>query len=162
MSEKYLAKSAEKYLVDSSNFSEDRIYPSTENDVEFSEVLKQHGLTLQGWYEPEFLAEKKDSPFDPIEGIGLPVVSFRYFKTNKETQEPESKDRVMIWDGEGFGVHPDHKGQDAAQYLAGCQIGSLVDGEIEFNIAAGGRRNFSLDCVVGGDRGETPVDASRA
>lgn len=169
MIDRYIAKNDAEYLVQAPNFDPEEVCSLEDNggDVEFANELAKHGLTLEAWYEP---AEdlKEDSPFDPVEHIGLPVVSFTYCKGG----ELEPTKRVIVWDGEGYGTHPGHAGQEPAAYVSGLEIGRLAEGESfldENGIidaerikipADGGRRNFSMDCILGGDRGDNPLDAA--
>lgn len=159
MSEVYLPSDPTNYHIDEQAFDDLYKYALAPEDAPFAEELSKHGLRLISWYEPPFLEESKDSPFDPLEGIGLPIVAFNYAKTDMSGVR-ETNERVMIWDGEGFGVHAGHTGQEPAQYLVGRQIGTFSDGQLVIDVPKdGGRRNFSMDSIVGGDRGDDPIDA---
>ena len=150
---------SENYAVTGDNFSSHNIEFLSEYDTNFSEQLAQHGLHLESWYRPSIAtvqAGEAEILFDPVEGLYLPIISFTYFKDN----QLEPAQRMIIWDGEGFGVFDGHEGQDPAQYLIGLQIGIKQDGIPKLAIPKdGGRRNFSMDCIMGGDRGQNPVDA---
>lgn len=124
---------------------------ASDNEAAFVEFLAERGLQFEGWYHTG-----TPSSFDP-EGRGrLPVVSFAYFKGGGE----EASRRIMVVDGIGYGVFGDHAGQDEAYYLAGLQIGADAQDGNALSIAPVGRRNFSMDCIVGRDRGDNPVDAA--
>lgn len=167
MSERFIGKSSEDYLIQAENFNRHQLQKVSETDADFASELLNHGLRLEAWYKPD-LFQDASSPFDPTEGIGIPVVSFSYFKAG----DIEPTKRVLLWDGEGFGTHPGHAGQQPSAYIAGIEIAKLPygkslydeDGKLNKSLLAipsdGGRRNFSMDCILGGDRGYDPIDAA--
>lgn len=93
------------------------------------------------------------------------IISFLYHKRGADGQL-ETKERAIVLRGIGYGVHPDHAGQDPSWYLIGPQLG-LIDPETgqtqdfpesDIEIPA---KHFSLACITGGPLGE-PVLANPA
>jgi hypothetical protein len=95
--------------------------------------------------------------------VSVPVVSFLYHKKD-ELGLLETQERLIILMGEGWGVHPEHKGQKQSEYLIGLQIGS-VDHEtgklnslqLEPRVIA--PKHFSVACIQDGPYG-SPVLAN--
>lgn len=97
---------------------------------------------------------------------GLPVLSFLYNKQQRDGNL-ETFERVIIQTGFGRGVHPDHVGQEPATYVIGADVARLdpkVDTVIDWVLPERGAivtpKHFSLDCIVGGMRGDKPVLAN--
>lgn len=86
------------------------------------------------------------------ESTSSPLMSFLYYKLD-QLKRPETDRRLVIPTGIGYGVHPEHIGQDPAFYLIACQIGLVHPGGSLRITALRGQippKNFSLDCIVGG------------
>lgn len=93
-----------------------------------------------------------------------PIASFLYNKMGSDGSL-ETDRRVVIVTGWGNGVHPGHEGQDPARYLVGIQIGVKNEEGFQVSEAVLGAetlaKNFSLDCMVNGLRGDSVVLANR-
>lgn len=93
------------------------------------------------------------------------VLSFLYYK-HGDDGKPETTERVIIWTGVGYGVHPGHTGQEPSWYLVGAQIGTI---DPESGQTTGfpdsttdiSTKHFSIACITGGPLGE-PVLANPA
>lgn len=94
-----------------------------------------------------------------------PVECFQYHKEGLDGVL-EKTGRLIIRSGFGRGVHFGHQGQDPALYVVGVDIArvDLVTGEIvDWAVDDGDfvkPKHFSLDCFVGGVRGDNPVLAN--
>lgn len=128
--------------------TEENFDPPAEKSCRLFDSLA--GITVIGTYESE-------------EGEMLPIVRFLY---NKEKDgKLEVTERVIAVTGMTYGVHIAHAGQDPAHYITGVQIGSLdpITGQVtlaETSDKPVEPNNYSLDCIVGGSCGDTPVLAN--
>jgi len=142
-------------------FNGDNFRPAlTKADRERASLIS--GLTFWGDY---FISSDKSHP----------VVSFNYYKLDK-FGDLETDHRLIVWTGTGYGVHPDHDGQDPSWYIVGPQLGTIkpnytdisgVDAgsKVVASVAEGNGRstkikNFSLDCIVGNPNTKYPVLAN--
>ena len=106
------------------------------------------GVVYRGWY----------TAGDNTEEQSLPVVSFMYHKLDGEGRY-EAYDRAIVLQGTGYGEHSGHRGQLAARYLIGSQIGKLNFATGEFvdildHPAVIQPKHFSIACMVDGTPGE--------
>jgi len=140
-------------LLTVDNFCTQKLNFNISNEeADFQTILSKQGLQLEGWYDAQ-----TPSTYDPIGKGRLPVVSFTYYKNG----ELEPTQRLLVWDGDGYGVFGDHAGQESAFYLRGLQIGDVENGDKYYTLPdKGGRRNFSMDCIWNGDRDQRPIDAA--
>lgn len=142
-------------------FNGDNFRPTlTKADRERASLIP--GLTFWGDY---FISSDKSHP----------VVSFNYYKLDK-FGDLETNHRLIVWTGTGYGVHPEHAGQNPSWYIVGPQLGTVypnygdtsgVDaGSSALASAAEGNgrstkiKNFSLDCIVGNPNTKYPVLAN--
>ncbi|MDB5175797.1 MAG: hypothetical protein JWM81_655 [Candidatus Saccharibacteria bacterium] len=85
-----------------------------------------------------------------------PVISFLYHKLSSDGQ-PETTERLIIFEGIGYGEHSAHKGQPPTWYLVGPQIGTITSGtapDFEPSDSYLDSKHFSIACITGGPLGE--------
>lgn len=86
------------------------------------------------------------------------VVSFLYHKTTGRDGQLETKERLIVLTGIGYGEHPGHPGQPPTWYMVGPQIGTH-DPARGTNELAGlntdiAPKHFSVACITGGPLGD--------
>jgi RimJ/RimL family protein N-acetyltransferase len=82
------------------------------------------------------------------------IVSFLYNKLSSQG-ELETSERMILWEGVGYGEHPGHKGQPPTWYLVGPEIGKIdhKTGELLTTVESGitiPAKHFSMASIVGG------------
>lgn len=91
-------------------------------------------------------------------GRGQRIISFLYHKLDPETGQLERDERVIIWEGIGYGEHSGHQGQPPTWYLVGSQIGTIDHETGEFVPVASlteqagadiPAKHFSMACIDG-------------
>ena len=120
------------FAFDESRISPDPTDSETINLIEWANQIP--GFTIIGYYDGKY-----------------PVGSLDYFKNGTLSH------RIVLVIAKSHGVHPDHVGQEPADYITGVQINNSTpvfpstDADIAPKIPAedikGQSRNFSIDCI---------------